>query len=537
MGVKSVLEVEVSVGEFARYKTLFDQYTEQLKKQPALWAAVAKQHKQLQSQFQHTADAVGDEHKKLEDLDKVGKENERRLEKSKSLWADTAKSSENFAKNLTSAGGFLSKWGGLLFGGIIGGAAFGIDRAVHDASSNRQQAMGLGVSIGELKAFNTNFARIGDAGGLLGSVGNMETDATQRKPWYALGLGNMSGDSVKDAMRLLDAERKFAQTTPLGLIGPLAGAYGLPSSPEQLRLMRATGNPEWDTMKANTMADIGRMKVPGAGALQELETQFGRNMGAIWSAFQTNLAKAAPELKKLSESAAGVVTSFINTGGGLGKPLADLYLKAQTDPLGAYQDAVLAPFKTAANLAKASWDAYGNLIAPPVSNAMTTASNWLVPSASSITASPQAYKNYLDRLNGGLPSGLLSAVFQQESGGNLYPHDSSAHAKGPFQFTSATASDLKINPYDPTQAASGAKEYLTRLMAEFHGDLEKALAAYNWGPQNMKALMGLQTLLGDSGSWLKYAPKETQDYVRKIEVILQNNTGGSTTVAANQLAH
>lgn len=536
MPAKSILEVDVSTAEFTRYKALFDQYTEKLQKHPALWAAIAKQHKQLGQQFQHTTEAVEDEHKKLEDLNKVNLENERRLEKSKSLWQQMASSSESFAKNLTSASGFLSKWGGVLFGGVLGGAAFGIDRAVHDASSNRQQAMGLGVSIGELKAFAANFSRVGDTDSLLNSVGTMETDVTQRKPWYALGMGNMTGDTVKDTMAMLDAERKFAQKTPLGMIGPMATAYGLPSSAEQLRLMRGTGDAEWNKMKQGTLNDINRLNVPGAQSLQDLETQFKRNMGSIWSAFETQLGRAAPLLEKFSDAIARGTTSFINR---TGDEIASKWSQAQSDPWGAYKDAVLSPFKAAADLAKTSWNAYGSIVAPPVSNAMSSLSNWLAPDAASITASPAAYKDYLGRrdLVSGLPRGMLEAVFQTESGGNLYPANSNKGAMGPFQFMKGTAADLGINPHNPLQAAGGAEKYIKSLMETFHGDLEKALAAYNWGPQNVKALLGLQSLLGDRGDWLKFAPKETQDYVRKIEFIINNNTGGSATVAANQAAH
>lgn len=518
MPAKSILEVDVSTAEFTRYKALFDQYTEKLQKHPALWASIAKQHKQLGQQFQHTTEAVEDEHKKLEDLNKVNLENERRLEKSKGLWRDMATSSESFAKNLTSASGFLSKWGGLLFSGVLGGAAFGIDRAVHDASSSRQQAMGLGVSIGELKAFAANFSRVGDTDSLLGAVNTMETDPTKKQGWYALGLGNMSGDTVKDTMTLLDAERRFAQRTPVSMLGMMGEKLSLPSSAEQLRLMRGTGDAEWNKMKQGTLNDINRLNVPGAQSLQDLETQFKRNMGSVWSAFQEQLTRAAPALSALSDSAARAASNFIGTTGNVISGFAKDPLAPIRPEKGSGIDLLLNHF--------APWakQAFGPVGMPA--------------SAGTLNIDPTAYKSYLGRLDmtGGLPTGLLEAVKFTESGNSLYPHPSSKGAVGAFQFMPSVSKGSKEDPaFDansPLQSANAAQYYFMKYMKEFQGDLEKVLAANNWGPAYVAA-----DVAAHGKDWLKFAPKETQDYVRKIEVILHNNTGGSTTVAANQLAH
>jgi membrane-bound lytic murein transglycosylase MltF len=133
---------------------------------------------------------------------------------------------------------------------------------------------------------------------------------------------------------------------------------------------------------------------------------------------------------------------------------------------------------------------------------------------------------------------LLKAIFQAESGGNLYPPNSSKGAMGPFQFTADTAKMLGINPYDPLQAEQGAEKYLTTLFEEFH-DLTKVLAGYNWGPGFHKDIgMTLAQLFQQHpNDWQRYVPKETQDYIRKIEISMHLIPGASATVAAQQLAH
>lgn len=55
------------------------------------------------------------------------------------------------------------------------------------------------------------------------------------------------------------------------------------------------------------------------------------------------------------------------------------------------------------------------------------------------------------------------------------------------------------------------KDLLQAYTNEFGGDIEKGLAAYNFGPGNMKKLI---TNHGDK--WKKHLPKETSNYLNKI---------------------
>lgn len=103
----------------------------------------------------------------------------------------------------------------------------------------------------------------------------------------------------------------------------------------------------------------------------------------------------------------------------------------------------------------------------------------------------------------GLPAGLLRSVATVESGGNPYA-TSGAGAQGLFQFMPGTAKDLGINPLDPAQAANGAARYLRQLLNQTGGNLEDALAAYNWGIGNVQKK-------GRAAS-----PLETQMYVPKV---------------------
>lgn len=105
-----------------------------------------------------------------------------------------------------------------------------------------------------------------------------------------------------------------------------------------------------------------------------------------------------------------------------------------------------------------------------------------------------------------LPPGLLRSVAITESGGEQYAV-SRAGAMGPWQFMPKTAKEFGLNGYDvfdPEKAADAAARKLGGLLQFFHGDLAKALAAYNWGEGNVQR------------KGLAAAPEETRNYVPRV---------------------
>jgi soluble lytic murein transglycosylase-like protein len=104
----------------------------------------------------------------------------------------------------------------------------------------------------------------------------------------------------------------------------------------------------------------------------------------------------------------------------------------------------------------------------------------------------------------GVDPAVLHGLIQQES--DFDPSaQSSAGAVGLTQLMPATATSLGVaNPSDPAESIEGGARYLSRLMSEFGGNTEDALAAYNAGPGAVQQYGGIPP----------YA--ETQSYVSKV---------------------
>lgn len=98
---------------------------------------------------------------------------------------------------------------------------------------------------------------------------------------------------------------------------------------------------------------------------------------------------------------------------------------------------------------------------------------------------------------------LAAAVAQTESGGNQEAV-SPAGAVGVMQLMPETAAGLGVNPYDKQQNIEGGVRYLRQMMDTFGGDVQKAIAAYNAGPQAVKDYNGVPPY------------RETQNYVNKV---------------------
>jgi len=107
---------------------------------------------------------------------------------------------------------------------------------------------------------------------------------------------------------------------------------------------------------------------------------------------------------------------------------------------------------------------------------------------------------------------LIRAVIHAESGFNPQAV-SPAGAQGLMQLMPATAADLGVHdPFDAEQNIMGGTRYLRQLLDKYHGHLDSALAAYNWGP-------------GHVDQQSDPLPQETRNYIKRIRGYLTDTVG------------
>jgi soluble lytic murein transglycosylase-like protein len=98
---------------------------------------------------------------------------------------------------------------------------------------------------------------------------------------------------------------------------------------------------------------------------------------------------------------------------------------------------------------------------------------------------------------------LLEAIAWTESRFNTRAV-SPRGAQGLMQLMPATAAELGVDPSQPEANTRGGARYLRRMLEEFDGNLELAIAAYNAGPAAVRRYNGVPPF------------KETRAYVASV---------------------
>jgi len=140
---------------------------------------------------------------------------------------------------------------------------------------------------------------------------------------------------------------------------------------------------------------------------------------------------------------------------------------------------------------------------------------YYVPQSRSVSKIPtlEPLEQMIDRIatEVDLPPVLIHSVVTAESAYNPEAV-SSAGAQGLMQLMPETAAELGVDDsFDPQQNVRGGSKYLKQLLDKYDGDLDSALAAYNWGQGNVDR-HGLEKM-----------PTETRNYLTKIKGMLDND--------------
>lgn len=112
----------------------------------------------------------------------------------------------------------------------------------------------------------------------------------------------------------------------------------------------------------------------------------------------------------------------------------------------------------------------------------------------------------------GVEAGLIRAVIKAESDFNPQAV-SHAGASGLMQLMPATARSLGVtDSFDPEQNVMAGTRFLKDMIQRYGGNVDAALAAYNWGPGNVDRRPD-------------HLPRETREYLARVKALYTSYNG------------
>lgn len=556
MSNKPIIQIQVDDAKFKAFLDLFQKYSEQLDKMPAMWKQV-QSAMDASSVGMHAAsyalvDAASamaqlrdDASKTVLDQDKFAKSTEAAAQSTEKIKNTNKKIREDVDFTTKS----LLKWLGI--GGAFGAGMEIAQRIGGFITGTAGAAVGLsrtagmmGITPGQLQAANTAYSPYFDVGSLLSNINQIKMDPSKMKTWQAMGL-NDSDLKTKNAAELLPEvlqgiQQTFQKANSMGAAGgPYLQSIGMDNlvSTDVARRIAALSDEE--LKNAQKMYDDDKEKLDLSK--ETLDT---------WTHITQQVDLAGASLKNTMIAAA---TDAYNTIHGKNTEKQDAEVRSNWDTFrAAVKDFMGLPLPRGVSFAQAGAiysDDFWNTIHPdqqrvdrPVTFGKLNRgggsgsgggtggmSEFISQTASSMGVSPA----------------LADFIWMIESNRGKNAGLSSGMALGDFQLKSGTASDMGVTDRtDPRQSAMGGIKYLARLLKEFHGDIEKAVVSYNAGDKTVKDAI---STYGDQ--WRSHLKPEAQKYdralmdflrqqqsvARNTRVDIKNDSGGDVNVKASQL--
>jgi hypothetical protein len=234
LALKSVLDIEVNDAAFKRYQSAFKSYQDMLSKTPAAWDKVTKGIDASRKSFDALVAAqiarLGYE-KTIAEAEDVA---QKAVDRQSRSWRDMARSTKDVAGNIVSATRQLLRWAELtsVFTGLLGaGGLFGLSRLAQNAAGAQRSASGLGVSVGDQRAFELNYRYLLDPDRVLGAVSTGLGNAGSPEYGALLQAGlspqQLQGKNAAEVAVMLEERLKLrAQQTDPRFLGNLVQNEG-----------------------------------------------------------------------------------------------------------------------------------------------------------------------------------------------------------------------------------------------------------------------------------------------------------------------
>jgi len=604
MAVKSVVDIEVNDASFKDFVALFNKYNTALGKMPGVWNSTTdsiqttgKKTDSLTAAVEALSKILG---KQITEQSKMRKE----IDNTNKSMTDLGKSATRVYDTIRGITTSMLKWGTITsaFGLVSGATGFlGFEALARAASSSRTSAMSVGVSPSEFQAANIAYARIPNAGGMLSRLADIQQDPV-RTAILANRLGISQSDVVNKSpfelmQQVVPALHERYQTLPKGAQLQWAESLGLSdiADTSQLRTIGGMSGAELQELQSSA----ARYKQTlGANAdvdkqYQDFISKFDEMWQEIKNRLTTGLVGLAEPLGKLTTAFGRLLESGLES-------------KAFSEGITAFAKAInsFADYMKTDKFSKDVESLWNSVEGVAIGlSRLAKKLGWMFPEESdpekppggfygmhgmvghfeqgfaptALSAFPPPeppdeypgewkwYKNWKYKHGGAgkpitdeldplfmslerqksLPPGLLHKIMMMESGGD--PTSYNGKAMGLMQFTPETSRDYGLtNPYDPVESANASARYWSDLLAMFGGDIEKASAAYNWGPQNVKNAIARANQSHTDWITDPQIPQETRNYMQQVgrtfgtdhfaaqpgqgvKIAIYNATGGNYT--------
>ena len=324
MAIKTIIDVEIDKdGEFARFKELFDKYSEKLDENPNKWKAVSDEIGTTNVHLSHIVDLIQDQTDAITGLHGEQQKSERTVQKSATLWEKISKDAKSVRQSVLETTNSILKWSaglGLLSGIVGGGSLFGLDRMAVSVGASRRSAQGLGLTIGEQEGFEVTAGRLVDPHKFLSGVNEALTDVSQRHALYGAGLseaqisGHTPAQVADETLRTL---KRLADNTDPPFLAQTIQARGIESlvSAEDLQRLKKTSPEEFESILAQEAGNRRALGVKDdvARAWQDLGVQFEVSWGRIEKSFVNGLVGLAEPIAHVSAAVSDMLTAFMHS--------------------------------------------------------------------------------------------------------------------------------------------------------------------------------------------------------------------------------
>jgi Transglycosylase SLT domain len=539
---KSIFEIDIDDTKAKAYFALVEKYQQNIAKLPGMWGKVALAEQPIVAALAAQTQLLS----RVVDGEKRVAAEAERAERS---WRGISTYTKNTAANFASIALTAAKWTGItsILSTIVG--AVSLDRLAGAVSGTRRAAGGLGISYGQQQAFGLDLGRFVDPGAVLGASRNALYDITN--PAYiglrAAGINPEGGNAASVSAQLLERLPSLFAGTPQGLVGPRARSLGLDqffSLDDIVRYLGASpGERKTQLQSFQQDAKTLDLQKQVTRGWQDFETQLSRAGLGIENVFVKGLTPLIGPLGKLSGSVERAIETFLSGADKWIGPFGEAIEKFAKYLVGPEFQTDLVNFK----------DSIGE-----IASAVGSAAAWikgLVPDNIPGVAPPGHLfdkpkvsivpGSIADKVINGV-TGAYGLLTRANAEGDLMglvrdlerSGDSAVSPKGAigrYQITPDTARTYGRDPAqltDPTYNAQTANLILRKLVAKYHGDIDKVLLAYHSGEGVVDNPARFPT--GPEGRGYLDRAHANPGY-QKVIVEIHDATGASAVTAGSQI--